>query len=68
MKLHYTPTEVKQKSVGSLSLLATYLCEDYLQLWDEVERLQGEIEQLQGHVVAAVESIAKRAAQAAGGD
>ena len=42
MKLHYTPTEVKRRKhaispIDPVSL--GYLCDDYLQLWDEVERL-----------------------------
>ena len=45
MKLHYTPTDVKGWIQQDLNTgthqSVSYLCEDYLELWDEGEWLRG---------------------------
>ncbi len=45
MKLHYTPTQIKaglkrDSNLGLCRFGGCFLREDYLQLWDEVERLE----------------------------
>ncbi len=45
MKLHYTPTQVKEHRhyARSASVIMGHLCDDYLQLCDEVERLERKV-------------------------
>ncbi len=47
MKLHYTATQVKHwvdpTRRQTMCMSTTDLCEDYLQLWDEVKRLQAKL-------------------------
>ncbi len=47
MKLHYTPTQVKEHRhyARSASVIMDYLCDDYLQLCDEVEQLERKVKE-----------------------